>query len=367
MTRIVYFATSRKATPGGADFDTDLDPAGIVHFGKAEAPDLKQTDNIDVPVAISRLSTGSFWPDLQQDILKSSNLLLFVHGFNFKFNEVIAQAGKLAAWYGAGKPAVTQTVICFDWPSLGELLLYGSDFLRASGAGDAFRQFLRAMIPITENFRAADPNRKVTLLAHSMGNHALRVGLYSALGTSPGQYDAAAKPPVFDRVVLAAADEDADALSHTDKLAPLAWLADRVYVYYNNGDLPLRDASSVLHLSGRLGIDGPPDKSSFVGTNFVFVNCSAATDKDSTGAALDPEGHQYYRVTPEVRDDICNVMAGRTDDANFPNREYRPEGNFYRLDMASQGPKKKDYSRLPGVPTIGPTPPPVTTPKASGV
>jgi esterase/lipase superfamily enzyme len=173
-------------------------------------------------------------------------------------------------------------------------------------------------------------------MAHSMGNHALAAGLQATLGTAPGQYDPAGQAPIFDRVLLIAADEDADALSRPDKLAPLLGLAERVYVYYNEQDVPLSTVSRAIHCTARLGLSGPPDKPAFRGRNVVFVNCSAANPED-LDHPTDLQRHQYYRLIPEVRDDLCGVMCCGGD-AALPNRSFVSALNYWRLDVAAMAP-----------------------------
>jgi esterase/lipase superfamily enzyme len=104
----------------------------------------------------------------------------------------------------------------------------------------------------------------------------------------------------------------------------------QVAVYYNNQDIPLTTVSRATHGVGRLGIDGAPDKRSFAGTNITFVNCSAANPKLKNGERMDPQWHQYYRLIPEVRDDLCAVMLGKTE---FPRRVRRAAENYYRLNL----------------------------------
>jgi hypothetical protein len=41
----------------------------------------------------------------------------------------------------------------------------------------------------------------------------------------------------------------------------------------------------------------------------------------------------YYRLVPEVRNDICGAMMG-LDGGVMPNRIYRKKGNYWRLDLA---------------------------------
>ena len=242
------------------------------------------------------------------------------------------RAGYLGAWFGKGRPAVASTIVAFTWPSLGSLSIdaYKKDYQSSGNSGGAFRRFLQALIPVLKAYRAADANRRVTLMAHSMGNHFLHAGLTAAVGSAPGQVSPDALAEVVDQVLLVASDEDADALSSGVGLSSLVGVMRQVVVYYNNQDIPLTTVSRATHGVGRLGIDGAPDKRSFIGKNIAFVNCSAANPKLKNGERMDPQWHQYYRLIPEVRNDLCAVMLGKTQ---FPHRVRRAAENYYRLNL----------------------------------
>src|SRR3546814_10842584 len=68
-----------------------------------------------------------------------------------------------------------------------------------------------------------------------MGNWALR-GAVQAMRTFVGNNI----PPLFDEVILAAADEDDDTLQMGHKVGPLLRGCRRVTVYYNHQDLALK-------------------------------------------------------------------------------------------------------------------------------
>ncbi len=222
--------------------------------------------------------------------------------------------------------------MAFTWPSLGSLSLdaYKKDYQSSGSSGGAFRRFLQALMPVLKAYRAVDANRRVTLMAHSMGNHFLHAGLTAAVGSAPGQTAPDALAEVVDQVLLVAGDEDADALSSGVGLSSLIGVMRQVVVYYNNQDIPLTTVSRATHGVGRLGIDGAPDKRSFIGKDIAFVNCSAANPKLKNGERMDPQWHQYYRLIPEVRNDLCAVMLGK---AQFPHRVRRAAENYYRLNL----------------------------------
>jgi esterase/lipase superfamily enzyme len=333
----VYFATSRNqiAGPVPNNFGTDFNPDGGVIFGKSVVGRVDDESEIgNSNLSIDRLSTVTFWQDLQDEVVEGGidHLLVYLHGFDYRFREAVMRSAALVDWFGKARTPVASRVLMFSWPSLGSLSIdaYRADYANAGLSGAGFKAWLDAILPILARFRAAAPARRVTLMAHSMGNHCLAAGLETAFG--PG-VAAPAGGPLFDRVFLIAADEDSDALRRPEKLARILELGERVYVYYSNQDVALGDLSRLIHRRGRLGIDGAADRPSFAGTNCVFVNCSTCNVDLGNGRWLDWQWHQYYHLIPEVRDDIAGVMLG-TDDGALPNRRYNQPRNFYRLDLA---------------------------------
>lgn len=340
MPVTVYFATNRNVIESAVpnNFGTDFHAQGDVTFGRAILQSVKDESELgNSNLAIDNLNKGEFSPALQNAIIDggADHLLISFHGFDYRFREAVMRAGYLADWYGRGKPKLASTVIAFSWPSLGSLSLdaYKTDYHNSGASGGAFRRFLLALLPLIRKYRAKSAKRRVTLMAHSMGNHFLHAGLQAAIGSAAGQFAIADFAGLIDRSLLIASDEDADALSSAGGLRWLPDISNQLVLYYNNQDLPLTTISRVVHGVGRLGIDGPADKPSFRNRNISFVNCSAANPELKNRARLDPQWHQYYRLVPEVRDDLCGVMLG-SDMATLPNRTYRKAQNFYRLDLA---------------------------------
>jgi esterase/lipase superfamily enzyme len=342
MAITVYFGTNRNAILGPVpnNFGTDFSTDGSLAFGRAALTSIADESELgNSNIAIDGVTTGRFSPALQTEIAGTGakHLLLYFHGFDYRFREVLMRAALLSDWFGKGSPKVASTVLAFSWPSLGSLSIdaYRTDYRSSGLSGSAFRSFMQSVLPILKAFKQGGTNRRVTLMAHSMGNHFFRAGLAAAVGTGPGQIVPAELLAVVDRVVLAASDEDFDSMSRPDGLGISLGICNRVYLYYNNQDIPLNLISRQVNGVGRLGVDGPPDKESFVGHNITFVNCSAANpviDKKRE-IRLDPQWHQYYRLVPEVRNDICGAMLG-LDDGAMANRTYRKKENYYRLDLA---------------------------------
>lgn len=334
----VYFATNRNPIDSAVpnNFGTDFDPSGGLSFGRATIGSVRDESEIgNSNLAIDEVAAGAFTATLRDAIVDDGerHLLLYLHGFDYRFREALMRTAFLGDWYRRGAPSVKSTLVAFTWPSLGSLSIdaYKTDYRNAGLSGGAFRRFLNTLMPILAAYRAGDSRRRVTLMAHSMGNHFLDAGLSAAIGSAPGQILARDLAALIDRVVLIASDEDHDGLSSSG-LAKTTEIAGEVALYYNQQDIPLSTISRVIHGTGRLGLAGPPDKKAFRGRNITFVNCSAANPFRRPNERLDPQWHQYYRLVPEVRDDICAVMQGR-DQTTLPNRTYRRQDNYYRLDL----------------------------------
>ena len=336
MAVSVYFATNRNPISSAVpnNFGTDFNPSGEVMFGRATLQSVADESEIgNSNMTVDALNSGDFLPRIKQEIIGGADhLLISLHGFDYRFREAMMRAGFLDEWFGKGRPAVASTIVAFTWPSLGSLSLdaYKRDYQNAGSSDGAFRRFLVALIPVLSAYRKGGANRRVTLMAHSMGNHFLHAGLRAAIGTTAGQITPQALADVVDQVLLIAADENADALSSGVGVSSLVGVVKSMAVYYNNQDIPLNTFSQLTHGIGRLGIDGAPDKRSFKGRNIDFVNCSAANPELKNGERMDPQWHQYYRLIPAVRNDLCGVMLGRSQ---FPNRTFRPTDNYYRLDL----------------------------------
>jgi len=85
-------------------------------------------------------------------------VLLFVHGFNTKFEEAVYRFAQITHDSDA-----TITPVLFTWPSRGNLLEYGYDHESANFSRDELEHVLQ--------FLSRDPNvGKISILAHSMGN-----------------------------------------------------------------------------------------------------------------------------------------------------------------------------------------------------
>jgi len=120
--------------------------------------------------------------------------------------------------------------------------------------------------------------------------------------------------PLFDRIVLAAADESATtcAAPRGGRLSNLARLGRRITVYFDNEDIAM-SLSRIANGNVRLGYAGPPtaaDTSFFPRDIYDFVDCTGVDDYLSSRFEVPDRSHQYYRQSPTVRTDILTTLAG---------------------------------------------------------
>ncbi|WP_246731586.1 alpha/beta hydrolase [Methylocapsa sp. S129] len=86
------------------------------------------------------------------------HVLLFVHGYNTRFEEAVYRFAQIA--HDAGAPVVP---VLFTWPSRGKLFDYAYDRESATYSRDALEAVLQGMVK--------DANvASISILAHSMGN-----------------------------------------------------------------------------------------------------------------------------------------------------------------------------------------------------
>ena len=145
--------------------------------------------------------------------------------------------------------------------------------------------------------RTRDPCRqRIHLVAHSMGNWALRHAVQALVNSEPGRKI----DTLFENAFLMAADEDDDAFEKDDKLKPLLKLARRIHVYHSNDDLSLVISDTTKFNPNRLGFEGPRNLSN-IDERIIAIDCEAVDDTEFAQV-----NHQYYRRRPEV---IADVQA----------------------------------------------------------
>jgi esterase/lipase superfamily enzyme len=207
----VFFVTNRNTCASSNPAETyGCDLASSLSYGQAQVNipvPLHRTGRVETPHwwtlfpnknrqkrfvlldQVESLTPAIFATRLGQafEIQQASELLLFLHGYNVTFEEAARRAAQLSYDLPFSGP-----VILFSWPSLGRTLGYEADGERAAVSAAPFATFLQLL--------EGGPWKRVHLVAHSMGNRVLVLGL--ADHPSP-------KIPL-SQIVLVAADVDTE-------------------------------------------------------------------------------------------------------------------------------------------------------------
>ncbi len=302
----VYFATNRhrtKAVTVEEMFDGNRSEPGQTTLGYADIsiPPGHREGHIETPLLNRRalLDPGNhfiiqrlhlhdekvFFQKISALLGKHEQLqdgiVVFIHGYNMTFTNALLRTAQLA--YDSGFKGVP---IAFSWPSDGKFLAYNHDREDATWSIQYIEDFLRSL-------RRKMPERKIHLIAHSMGSQ----GLLGALHHLALKNEAKTR---FDSVILAAPDFDAGYFQQ--QIGPrIRHLANRWAIYASDKDAAL-DFSSTLNAMKRLGqpltlIDG--------------MEMVDATGLEVTPWNV-PQSHSYYATKKRIIDDMLGFFRGHS-------------------------------------------------------
>ncbi|PJZ54176.1 alpha/beta hydrolase [Leptospira adleri] len=220
----------------------------------------------------------NFLEDLNKDPF--DEVLVFVHGFNVRFEEAILRGGQIR--YDLKFPG---KIVVFTWPAgneggiLNQVFVKGTyekNLLSARNSREEFKNFIKSLQSL---------GKKIHLIVHSMGHQVVLPAL-AEIGRN-------SKEPVLKELILNAPDFDsgefrliADSLNKAAK---------RTTLYCSPGDSALQ-ASSSVNEGTRLG-----SCTRIPGIDVINVN-----PIDSSFISL---GHGYYSSKPLLTD-LYQILLG---------------------------------------------------------
>ncbi len=194
-------------------------------------------------------------------------MLLFVHGYNTRFEEAVYRFAQIA--HDAGAPVVP---VLFTWPSRGKLFDYVYDKESATYSRDALEKLLQKMV---DNRNV----KEISILAHSMGNfvtvEAIRQMAIRDHGMSPKIKDIMLASPDIDFDVFRGQIAEIEA---SDKSPP-------VTLFVSRDDRALAASSLIAGNEPRLGEIDPhaePYKSILEKARVNVIDLSAIKGDDPT-------------------------------------------------------------------------------------
>lgn len=250
--------------------------------GMVEAPLLLKGQFISDPnkhivlEEIHELTQEQFLADLKDvQARKGKNLLVFIHGYNVSFEDAAKRTAQMS--FDLKFPGAA---IFYSWPSQANWYGYKSDKERIEMSVGQIRHFL-------EDLAKRSGADTINLVAHSMGN----VGLTAALKDiqSPDGN------PIFNQVVLAAPDIDAETFKN-DIARHIVTKAKRMTLYTSKTDLALI-ASRYFNNGSRLGDSGEQV------VTYPGIDTIDATTIDSSLL-----GHSYYGSNITVLTDVGHLL-----------------------------------------------------------
>ena len=228
---------------------------------------------------ISRADEADFYADLQQRVAQSEHrdAFVFVHGYNVEFNDAAMRTAQIAHDMNfQGAP------IFYSWPSQGGLLKYTVDETNVQWTVPHLKKFLH---DVAQQSQA----KSVHLIAHSMGNRALTAALCDLARDFPEQQ------PLFDQLVLAAPDIDADVFRRD--IAPLITpTSQQVTLYASSNDNALI-ASKKIHGSPRAGDSG---------AGLIVIPNIETIDVSTVDTSM--LGHSYYGSSGSILRDLAELF-----------------------------------------------------------
>lgn len=270
---LVFFATDRlPATGEGLAFSEELNPADDpMSYGSICAnPTGGQRD---CNSASRLLDKEQF---LQRIRATHSDVVLFVHGFNYTFDESVETTLRIVQ-----RTRFPATPVAYNWPSQGKVTAYGIDSDMSEWTIDHLTDFIRDLAgAVPEGFH-------LHIMAHSMGNGAVLLAL--------------ARLNLTDRrlgqLILIAPDVDANIF----KVMILhAGTFQRRTLYVSNHDLALR-AAGFLHSGTSRAGDATKQ--------YVVVEGVDTVDMSPLRAGF--TGHSLYEYSQLMFDEFGEVLQDK--------------------------------------------------------
>lgn len=284
------------------------------------------------------------------------DVIVHLHGFANSFDGAMERAAEIRDAY-LSTPTDTKTgalksrgkeplVFSFSWPSDGVTMgtaagadpekrkwAYSSDREDARASGQAMARCALRMFRYLGDLAKEDRcSQRLHLVAHSMGNWALRNAVQSlaAMADENGER----LRMVFENAFLMCSDIEDDTLEDETGLKPLLKLARKIHVYHAFNDSALSASEMKPNQGARLGHHGPSNMAALPDRVFA-VDCSGVSFTPSPGHVR----HQYYRLAPEVVKDVRGVLAGKSP-GEMAWRVAEGGPNRYRIKLDNATRKK---------------------------
>lgn len=279
-SRAEFFTGERGPDLAFADMVISIPPDAKRQLGEVQWPDRlpgnPATDFVTLKAEPLDLAQAKAWFSKAIARSKQRRVLVFVHGYNNRFEEAVYRFAQIM--HDSAAPAVP---ILFTWPSRGTLLSYNYDRESTNYSRDALETVLQAL--------AKDPAvGEVSILAHSMGNWLVLESLRQ-MAIRNGSV-----APKIKSVILAAPDVDVDVFRK--QIALIGDKKPRFTLFVSQDDRALAISRRVSGGVTRLGAINPeeePFKSELAREKITVLDLTKLRGGDSLN-------HGKFAESPEV-------------------------------------------------------------------
>ncbi|TYO62189.1 alpha/beta fold hydrolase [Bradyrhizobium hipponense] len=265
------FGAARVRVPEGHQIGKIELPSTIKILGIAFRSDSADPTRHFTVRSIAKTSEDQWIKSLSST--KKKRALIFVHGFNTKFQDAVFRTAQIV-W----DLQYSGAAVLFSWPSRGEIADYLYDKESALGSR-------AALLRVIDNLRKAK-FESIDIIAHSMGNLIAVDALSNASATK--------SPPLIAQFVMAAPDVDRDMF--LQDIPKVAKVAKGLTLYASANDKALQLSKRVAGNIPRAG-DVPP-------SGPIIIASVSTIDVSAIGDELFGLNHNAFATTRNVLNDL---------------------------------------------------------------
>lgn len=274
------FNGERGLEPAFAEITVSIPPDNVRKIGEVawprKLPSVPATDFATLKAEEVSREGAESWFKKSVTKSKDRSVLVFIHGFNNRFEDSVYRFAQIVHDSGAHSVPVLVT-----WPSRGSLLAYGYDRESTNYTRNALENLFQ--------YLARDSGvKEVSVLAHSMGNWLALESLRQMAIRNGGL------PPKFKNVMLAAPDVDVDVFR--SQIADMGKQRPQFTLFVSRDDRALAFSRRIWGNVARLGSIDPdqePYKTELAANNISVIDLT----KINAGDRLH---HSKFAESPEI-------------------------------------------------------------------
>ena len=276
----IMFSGQRGTATAFANIDVSLPPDAVRTVGEVQWPKTLPGDPlVDFVTRRSDVigaATAKAWVDREVRTTPHKQVLVFVHGFNNKFEDAVYRFAQIV--HDSRTEAVP---VLFTWPSKGAVLAYGYDRESANYSRTQLETLLRSL--------TSDPEvGEVSILAHSLGNY-LALESLRQMAIRDGKVS-----PKIRNVLLAAPDVDID-VART-QIMDMGPVKPQFSLFVSRDDKALALSKDLFGSKARLGSVNPNAEPYRTQLAQDRINVFDLTELQ----AQDSLGHSKFATSPDI-------------------------------------------------------------------